>query len=160
MTSGAIVPADREEVPVRELLEACLQKGSDLSVLKDQKIIADSSVSALSDETVTIEKSEVLRAMENLIGNAFRFTPVRGTVVLGVEFRAGQTGFWVQDSGPGFSAQALAKAGKTFYTDDGSRPQDGHMGMGLYFASQIAGKHGGSLSLENTEMGGRACLWL
>ena len=160
MTSGAIVPADREEVPVRELLEACLQKGSDLSVLKDQKIIADSSVSALSDETVTIEKSEVLRAMENLIGNAFRFTPARGTVVLGVEFLAGQTGLWVQDSGPGFSAEALAKAGKTFYTDDGSRPQDGHMGMGLYFASQIAGKHGGSLSLENTEMGGRACLWL
>ena len=34
------------------------------------------------------------------------------------------------------------------------------MGMGLYFASQIAQKHGGCLSLENTSTGGKACLWL
>ena len=46
------------------------------------------------------------------------------------------------------------------YTEDGSRPQGGHMGMGLYFASQIAQKHGGCLSLENTSTGGKACLWL
>lgn len=137
-----------------------MQKGQDLAVLKDQKVIVDPSVSDLSGKSVIIEKSEVLRAMENLISNAVRFAPVRGTIMLGVEFQADQTGLWVQDSGPGFSAEALVKAGRTFYTQDGSRPQDGHMGMGLYFASQIAQKHGGSLSVENTSIGGRACLWI
>lgn len=160
VTSGAGFPADRGEVPVCELLEACMQKGQDLAVLKDQKVIVDPSVSDLSGKSVIIEKSEVLRAMENLISNAVRFAPVRGTIMLGVEFQADQTGLWVQDSGPGFSAEALVKAGRTFYTQDGSRPQDGHMGMGLYFASQIAQKHGGSLSVENTSIGGRACLWI
>lgn len=107
-----------------------------------------------------IGKSEVLRAMENLLNNAVRFTPAGGVVVLGIELRPEQVGLWVQDSGPGFSPEALSKAGQTFYTEEGSRPQDGHMGMGLYFAAQVAKQHGGRLVLENTSAGGRAYLWL
>lgn len=160
VTAGAFWASDREEIPVRSLLSAIIQQGRDLSAQKGQIFAVDRSVAAFSDETVEIEKDEVLRAMENLLSNAFRFTPPGGTVLLGVELQTGRTGFWIQDSGPGFSPEALAKAGKTFYTEDGSRPQGGHMGMGLYFASQIAQKHGGCLSLENTAMGGRACLWL
>ena len=160
VTTGALFSSNREEIPVRELLSAFIQQGHDLSVQKGQAFAVDRSVTVFSAETVEIEKNEVLRAMENLLSNAFRFTPPGGTVLLGVELQSGRVGFWIQDSGPGFSPEALTKAGKTFYTEDGSRPQGGHMGMGLYFASQIAQKHGGCLSLENTSTGGKACLWL
>ena len=160
VTAGALFSSNREEIPVRELLSAFIQQGHYLSVQKGQAFAVDRSVTVFSAETVEIEKNEVLRAMENLLSNAFRFTPPGGTVLLGVELQSGRVGFWIQDSGPGFSPEALAKAGKTFYTEDGSRPQGGHMGMGLYFASQIAQKHGGCLSLENTSTGGKACLWL
>lgn len=160
VTAGTALTSDRKAFPIRGLLAACIQQGRDLSARKAQKFAVDRSAGFFSDETLEMERDEVLRAMENLLSNAFRFTPAGGTVLLGVELTPERAGFWVQDSGPGFSPEALAKAGKTFYTEDGSRPQDGHMGMGLYFASQIARKHGGYLALENTAAGGRACLWL
>lgn len=159
VTAQDVLASNREEFSVCELLDAFIQKGRDLSAVKGHELIAAPPAS-LPDELLEIEKNDVLRAMENLLSNAVRFTPAGKPIELGVELQEKQIGFWVQDSGPGFSKEALIKAGKTFYTEDSSRPQDGHMGMGLYFASQTAQKHGGSLFIENTAIGGRVCLWI
>lgn len=159
VTAEDVWTSNKTEFSVCELLDAFVQKGRDLSAVKGHEFIAAPSAS-LSNEILEIEKNDVLRALENLLSNAVRFTPAGKTIELGVELQEKQIGFWVQDSGPGFSPEALIKAGKTFYTEDNSRPQDGHMGIGLYFASQTAQKHGGSLFIENTAIGGRVCLWL
>ena len=159
VTAQDVLASNREEFSVCELLDAFIQKGRDLSAVKGHELIAAPPAS-LPDELLEIEKNDGLRAMENLLSNAVRFTPAGKPIELGVELQEKQIGFWVQDSGPGFSKEALIKAGKTFYTEDSSRPQDGHMGMGLYFASQTAQKHGGSLFIENTAIGGRVCLWI
>lgn len=159
VTAQDVLASNKEEISVCELLDAFIQKGRDLSAVKGHELIAAPPAS-LPDELLEIEKNDVLRAMENLLSNAVRFTPAGKPIELGVELQEKQIGFWVQDSGPGFSKEALIKAGKTFYTEDSSRPQDGHMGMGLYFASQTAQKHGGSLFIENTAIGGRVCLWI
>ena len=66
----------------------------------------------------------------------------------------------MEDTGPGFSPEALARGEQAFYTSDASRPQEGHMGMGLFFAGQTARRHGGVLRLSNTGHGGRAELTL
>ena len=142
VTAEDVWTSNKTEISVCELLDAFVQKGRDLSAVKGHEFIAAPSAS-LSNEILEIEKNDVLRALENLLSNAVRFTPAGKTIELGVELQEKQIGFWVQDSGPGFSPEALIKAGKTFYTEDNSRPQDGHMGMGLYFASQTAQKHGG-----------------
>ena len=60
----------------------------------------------------------------------------------------------------GLADQALARAGRGFYTGDASRPREGHMGMGLTFARQTARRHGGTLELSNTGRGARAALTL
>lgn len=159
VTAEDVLASNKEKISVCELLDAFIQKGRDLSAVKGHEFIVTPS-SSLSDEILEVEKSDVLRAMENLLSNAVRFTPSGKTIELGVELQEKKIGFWVQDSGPGFSQEALVKAGKTFYTENNSRPQDGHMGIGLYFASQTVQKHGGSLLLENTTTGGRVCLWL
>lgn len=159
VTAEDVWTSNKTEFSVCELFDAFVQKGRDLSAVKGHEFIAAPSAS-LSNEILEIEKNDVLRALENLLSNAVRFTPAGKTIELGVELQEKQIGFWIQDSGPGFSPEALIKAGKTFYTEDNSRPQDGHMGMGLYFASQTAQKHGGSLFIENTAIGGRVCLWL
>ena len=78
----------------------------------------------------------------------------------GLRLTAQRLFLWVQDSGPGFSPEALAKAGKLFYTEEPNRPQGGHLGMGLYSTAQTARAHGGGLCLENTSRGGRATLWI
>lgn len=150
----------RIEVSFGSLFLECVQRGIDLAAVRGQTVTAEKLPEALAKKTMMAEKDDVLRAVENLLSNASRFTPAGEKITIGAALEGRRAGIWVQDSGPGFSAEALAKAGKTFYTQDGSRPKEGHMGMGLYFVSQVVRRHGGSLVLENTPSGGRACLWL
>ena len=108
----------------------------------------------------TLFRSELDRAVLNLLDNAARFTPPGGAVRLSAYVEEAVLTVAVEDSGPGFSPEALARAGRGFYTGDASRPQDGHMGMGLTFARQTARRHGGTLELSNTGRGARAALTL
>ena len=102
----------------------------------------------------------VTQVCYNLLDNAARYTPAGGAVTLSVAADGEALTIAVEDTGPGFSAEALARGGQAFYTSDASRPQEGHMGMGLYFAAQTAKRHGGALRLANTGLGARAELVL
>ena len=109
---------------------------------------------------LSVYRTSLDRAVSNLLDNAVRYTPVGGQITL-TAFREGdRLTIAVEDSGPGFSPEALARGEQAFFTSDASRPQKGHMGMGLYFAGQAAKRHGGSLRLANTEQGARAELVL
>ena len=109
---------------------------------------------------LSVYRTSLDRAVSNLLDNAVRYTPVGGQITL-TAFREGdRLTIAVEDSGPGFSLEALARGEQAFFTSDASRPQEGHMGMGLYFAGQAAKRHGGSLRLANTEQGARAELVL
>lgn len=109
---------------------------------------------------LSVYRTSLDRAVSNLLDNAVRYTPVGGQITL-TAFREGdRLTIAVEDSGPGFSLEALARGEQAFFTSDASRPQKGHMGMGLCFAGQAAKRHGGSLRLANTEQGARAELVL
>ena len=102
----------------------------------------------------------VTQVCYNLLDNAARFPPEGGAVRLSAYVEEAVLTVAVEDSGPGFSPEALARAGRGFYTGDASRPREGHMGMGLTFARQTARRHGGTLELSNTGRGARAALTL
>ena len=102
---------------------------------------------------------ELTRALENILDNAVGHTPAGGTVMLDVS-RAGNTLiFAVTDTGPGFTPEALHKAGQFLYTD-AARPGNGHQGLGLYLARSVAQAHGGKLTLANTGTGAQVQLSL
>ncbi len=101
-----------------------------------------------------IRRDELLRALTNVIENAVRYAPP-GTGVRLECSSGGWVRFCVADDGPGFSKEALARAAQPFFTEDASRGrQDGHMGLGLSFAEQVARRHGGALRLYNAPQGG------
>lgn len=109
---------------------------------------------------LSVYRASLDRAVSNLLDNAVRYTPAGGEISL-TAFRGGdRLTIAVEDTGPGFSAEALARGEQAFFTSDASRPQEGHMGLGLFFAGQAAKRHGGSLRLANTEQGARAELVL
>lgn len=104
-------------------------------------------------------EAELCRAVENLLDNGVRHTPSGGRLTLGLRQEAGELVFWVEDGGPGFSPEALARAGEFLYTES-SRTDPAHQGLGLYFARRTAQAHGGRLVLRNTPAGGCAELWI
>lgn len=103
-------------------------------------------------------KADLLRAGENLLDNAVRYTPQGGTVTLSATREGDDYLLRVTDTGAGFTAEALAKAGELLYTD-AARSDAAHQGMGLYFARKTAAYHGGTLALSNVP-GGCAVLRL
>ena len=105
--------------------------------------------------------TELTRALENLLDNAVRYTPADGTVTLNVAKTGEMIAFTVTDTGPGFTPEALHKAGQFLYTD-AARPDNGHQGLGLYLARSVAQAHGGTLALcnDSTTHGARVELYL
>ena len=94
-------------------------------------------------------EAELCRAVENLLDNGVRHTPKGGQLTLGLRREEKHLVFWVEDGGPGFTPEALVRAGEFLYTE-ASRTDPSHQGLGLYFARQVAQAHGGRLVLRNT----------
>ena len=109
--------------------------------------------------TLTAARSDVTRAVVNLLDNAVRYSPAGGRVTLTAQRQGEFLALTVQDSGAGFTAEALQKAGDFLYTD-AARPGNGHQGLGLYFVRCTAANHGGKLVLSNTAEGGCASMTL
>lgn len=148
--------AAKETVEIRQLAEGWQSAGRGLCAAKQIAFrCGDVPAGAIAVERVALD-----RAVGNLLDNAVRYTPEMGEVSLTVCAERSCLIIAVEDTGPGFSAEALARGEQAFYTSDGSRPQDGHVGLGLYFAARTARRHGGNLRLSNTRDGARAELVL
>lgn len=160
ITTGLPPAASAQTVSCADLAQACAALGRDLTAPKGITFSWQTDPHPLPDRALSLDRTAFLRAAENLLSNGVRYTPAGQTLDCGLRLTAQRLFLWVQDSGPGFSPEALAKAGKLFYTEEPSRPQGGHLGMGLYSAAQTARAHGGGLCLENTSRGGRATLWI
>lgn len=106
--------------------------------------------------TLCAAQCDLLRAAENLLDNAVRYTPRGGTVTLLVTKEKQDFILRVTDTGPGFTPEALAKAGEMLYTD-AARSNAAHQGLGLYFARKVAQSHGGVLVLSNLPAAHGAC---
>lgn len=106
--------------------------------------------------TLCAAQCDLLRAAENLLDNAVRYTPRGGTVTLLVTKEKQDFILRVTDTGPGFTPEALAKAGEMLYTD-AARSDAAHQGLGLYFARKVAQSHGSVLVLSNLPAAHGAC---
>lgn len=152
MTSPeGMVEQQKEQVSLEYLAEGWKQTGQSLCGAKQVEFVC-SSVPPIS---LWVYRAALDRAVMNLLDNAVRYTPAGGKVVLNILLEEKQVKLSVEDTGPGFSAAALVRGGQPFFTSDASRPQEGHLGMGLFCAVQTAKQHGGSLHLSNTSQGAK-----
>jgi signal transduction histidine kinase len=101
--------------------------------------------------TAPIDERLVIRAFENLVNNAIRFTP-QGT---DIGFEAGKSEdavvITVRDNGPGIAARDLPHVFETFYRGSLSRREQG-IGLGLAVVKWVIDFHGWTISAaSNTD---------
>ncbi|MGN6257395.1 MAG: sensor histidine kinase [Solirubrobacterales bacterium] len=131
-------------VPVGFLLEAAVQRWSRRAGVEGREL----HLRGVSDEQwVTGSQTELAQALDNLISNAFE----HGAGKVGLEGR--REGSWisisVRDAGP-----KRPRPCRSFHRPWGaSRSRHGH---GLRVVARVAGTHGGSFRLRQTEQGTEA----
>jgi len=95
---------------------------------------------------VSVERAELV--FNNLLENAFQFTPMGGTVRLVV--KAGE--IRVSDEGPGIEPALQRRIFERFFTTENPRTNQRGTGLGLAIVKSIVDAHRGSVSLR-TEPG-------
>ena len=92
------------------------------------------------------------QVVQNLIGNAIRYSPGGGTVLVRVERRPPWASLQVVDRGIGVPADDLPHLFTRFFrASNASLAHMSGLGIGLYVVKEIVGLHGGSVSVESTE---------
>ena len=140
----------REDVRIEALVDGWRSAGEALCAARGVRLTALCRATG----TLCLDRAAVDRAALNLIDNAVRFTPPGGEIRLYAEEESGALSLTVEDGGPGFSGEALRRAGYALYTSEESGARGGHRGMGLCIARRLAERHGGALEMENLASGG------
>ena len=95
----------------------------------------------------------LMRAVGNLLGNAAKYGA--GRVLLHAAREGGQVAIAVEDDGPGIPPAERERVFEPFYRLDSSRDRaSGGFGLGLAIAHKAVALHGGSLRVEDSELGG------
>jgi signal transduction histidine kinase len=96
---------------------------------------------------ITWDVERMAQVFDNLVLNAFRYTPQGGEVTLSAEAVGGATRMQVHDNGSGIAAEDLPFIFDRFFRGDKSRQQNGESGLGLAIARSIVEAHGGSIAV-------------
>ncbi len=109
------------------------------------------------DEAVNVyaDISLIQRVLENLVGNALKYTPEGGKVSISVKAYSAAVGVSVVDTGAGISAQALPHIFDRFYRENREVDDDrGSTGLGLAIAKRILELHGSEIRVTSEERHG------
>jgi signal transduction histidine kinase len=137
--------------PRPENAQAVVQEALDLmrplASAKTQTLEASPMPSAERIE-VFCDRGRILQVLANLVGNAIKFSPERGTIVVEVgSFSRTSAAISVRDTGPGISARDLPHVFERYWhtrTSDG-----GGSGLGLFISKAIVEAHGGQMWAES-----------
>jgi signal transduction histidine kinase len=93
------------------------------------------------------------RIVDNLVGNALKYTPQEAAVTIRVRRAAGDAVLEVDDRGPGIAPAERAKIFERFARGSTAAGTQG-LGLGLSLVAEIARWHRGGVTLDDAEGGG------
>lgn len=99
---------------------------------------------------VRADQTRIGQVLDNVIGNALRYTPPGGHVVLGLSVVGADAVLSVRDDGPGLTAEQAQRVFERFYRADASRSRDaGGSGLGLTITRFLVEAMGGSVAVTS-----------
>ncbi|PJY96499.1 sensor histidine kinase [Pseudomonas donghuensis] len=99
------------------------------------------------------DRELLFEALANLVGNAIKFTPVQGQVLMRALSDAKGVHIEVHDSGPGIPEDERGAVLKRFYRSEEGQRHPG-FGLGLSIVAAIVDLHGFELEVGGSELGG------
>ena len=153
------LPLDERTVELDTLILEAMQQMRVLARDKLSLRIAD-----IDQVLVCGDRDRLKQVLVNLIGNAIKYTPAGGEVIVGLGKAESQAKITVSDTGPGIPPEDLPYVFERFYRGEKSRTRsrDGKgFGLGLSIAYWIVRNHGGRIEVDSTVgQGTTFCVWL
>lgn len=104
---------------------------------------------------VELDTEKYQRILQNLLSNAFRFTPPGGEVLISLTSDAENVIFEINDSGPGIPAEKREKIFGRFQQIEGQKGQlYGGTGLGLAIVKEFAELHKGKVVVSDSPKNG------
>ncbi|HZU99008.1 MAG TPA: hybrid sensor histidine kinase/response regulator [Planctomycetota bacterium] len=146
------LPIRRERVELRDLIRDAVRTVAGAARSRDISVEV-----ALDEELfASLDRTLVRRAIENLVGNAIKFSPPRETVQVRARRDGGTIAIEVADRGPGISTSTKLRIFKKFAAVEANHSGDRRrgFGLGLHLVKLVASAHGGGVAVRDNEGGG------
>ena len=126
-------------------LEICMPMAEDKAIQYVNHLEGCSGIMVLGDT------SRVAQVFQNILENAIRHSPKRGTVTVTCAPEGEFLVFGVRDQGPGIPRDHQERLFERFYRQDSARGEaNGGTGLGLAICKHIIRHHGGRIWVEST----------
>jgi signal transduction histidine kinase len=152
LESGQLRISPQPESPAALVKSACAQH----EVAAAARSVSLQGEAPADAPQVAADRDRIDQLFGNLIGNALRFTPAGGRILVTARPVADGVRFAVTDSGRGISDDDLPHVFDRFW--QGKRSEGGGAGLGLAIASRIVEAHGGRIGVES-ETGEGSTFW-
>jgi signal transduction histidine kinase len=153
------LPLDRRLVELDTLLLEAMQQ---MRVLARDRI--QMRLGEIDQVLVCGDSDRLKQVLVNLIGNAIKYTPPGGEVVMSLGKVDSRARLTITDNGPGITQEDLPHIFERFYRGEKSRTRQKEgkgFGLGLSIAYWIVRNHGGQIEVESrTGQGTTFCVWL
>ncbi len=134
------------DVPVRQfLMDIARRFAEDALILKRD---FGWSIDLPDDLTVRMDAALLTRALENLVGNAIRYTEEKGRITVAARLEGETVLLSVADTGIGIPAEDLSRIYDPFYRGTNSRREQG-FGLGLTTVKSIIESHGWAMAVSS-----------
>jgi two-component system phosphate regulon sensor histidine kinase PhoR len=137
----------REETDMERLLQEVVNK---VRPQMDQKGTVFNTTFPEKWPKLHLDKDKMAATLVNLLGNAVKYTPGDGRVILKVSVTENDFRIEMEDTGVGISAEELPKVFDKFFRSSDPRVQkESGSGLGLAFAQEVVRMHSGTLTVQS-----------
>jgi two-component system sensor histidine kinase/response regulator len=143
---------NRQPTSLPDLVEEAVKLNNATAALKGTRIVFNRGA---PHGTLSIDAPRIRSVLNNLLGNAVKFSPPGSTITVEGRCADGRHSVSVRDQGPGIPDDEHDKLfkdyGRTSVRPTGGEPSTG---LGLSICHQVMLAHGGSIYAENLAGGG------
>jgi signal transduction histidine kinase len=141
----------------RQSLAAVLEEVTDIHrQTATERRLGFDVVIDVADAAISGDHDRLLQVLDNVIGNALKFSKPGDTVTVSAELQYGIALIEIADTGPGISSDRLEQIFEPYVRE---RQDEEGTGLGLFIARAIVSAHGGRIWAES-EIGAGTTMWI
>jgi signal transduction histidine kinase len=154
---GSRLVLDKKSHKVVPLIDDLVGMLRPVAMDNQQRLVP--SIKTNGDEaTVFCDKERLLQILNNLVGNAMKFSEAGGAIRVCFEQLEDRARFTVEDDGHGIAGEELSHIFERFWQSRGGNRRQG-LGLGLAIAKSLVEAHGGRIWAESElGKGSRFCV--